>query len=424
MSIRNLLERQYAIKADLAAINTANPDSTLPAEAQIRWDTLQTELSAVESRIDRQTTIDDGERRIAGQPVSGTGDRHLDAEIRSGFSIVRAIAAQVPGLNVDAGREREISTEVARRSGRTFQGIAVPLAALEQRVQVTSPDTAGGYLVATDHRADQYIDLLRTLPAVRRMGARILSGLTGNVEIPRQTGASTGGWVGENQALTASDLAFGSMSMRPNHAGCITEFSRNMLQQSSPDIEALVRRDFAAELARVLDVAAINGTGVSAQPQGILGTTGIGSVALGTNGGALTADSLIDLMSQVADDNAESGNLQFLTNTRVRAKAAKLKDGDGNYLGLNQVFQEMPRTISNNVPSTLTKGSSGAVCSAVIYGNWSDLLIGIWAELDILVNPYETTAYSKGNVQVRAMLTCDIATRHPESFAAIQDILA
>lgn len=372
----------------------------------------------------RQATIDDLESRIAGQPVSGTGDRHLDAEIRSGFSIVRAIAAQVPGLTVDAGREREISTEVARRSGRTFQGIAVPLAALEQRVQVTSSDPAGGYLVATDHRADQYIDLLRTLPAVRRMGARILSGLTGNVEIPRQTGASTGGWVGENQALTASDMAFGAMSMTPSHAGCLTEFSRNMLQQSSPDIEALVRRDFAAELARVLDVAAINGSGVSAQPQGILGTTGIGNVALGANGGALTADSLIDLMSQVADDNAESGNLQFLTNTKVRAKAAKLKDGAENYLGLNKVFQEMPRTISNNVPSTLTKGSSGAVCSAVIYGNWSDLLIGIWAELDILVNPYETTAYTKGNVQVRAMLTCDIAARHPESFAAIQDIIA
>jgi hypothetical protein len=87
------------------------------------------------------------------------------------------------------------------------------------------------------------------------------------------------------------------------------------------------------------------------------------------------------------------------------------------------VFQGVPVAYTNLVTSAGTKGS-GTGLSTLLYGNWSDLLIGVWSELDILVNPFESTAYSKGNVQIRAMMTVDIAVRHPESFAAITDIVA
>jgi len=81
-----------------------------------------------------------------------------------------------------------------------------------------------------------------------------------------------------------------------------------------------------------------------------------------------------------------------------------------------------PLASSQNVPSTLTKGTSSGVCSALIFGDWSQLMLGFWSELDILVNPYESTAYSKGNVQVRAMATADVAIRHPAAFAATVDL--
>ena len=194
--------------------------------------------------------------------------------------------------------------------------------------------------------------------------------------------------------------------------------------QSSPDVEQLVRGILAQVLAQSLDAAAIAGTGASNQPRGVLNTSGIGSVAMGTNGLAVTYDAVADLMGTVADANAEAGSLAFLTNTKVRRAVAKLKDTQARPLGAEVVFQGMPRAFSNNVPANLTKGTSSGVCSALIYGNWADLLIGLWSEIDVLVNPYESTAYSKGNVQVRAMTTCDISVRHPESFGAIQDILA
>jgi HK97 family phage major capsid protein len=428
VTTREILARQAAVEAEMRAIHTAHPDGALDGAAESRWSALVTEHDGLKSAAARQSMLDEADRRASGTPLNGGTDKHLDAEFRN-FSIVRAMAGAA-GLNVDAGREREISAEVARRSGRTFEGIAVPMAALsgpvEQRV-FTTTNPAGGpgsNLIQTSVLGDQFIDKLRAALVIRQLGATVLSGLVGNVAIPRLKADATGGWVAENSPVSASDPQTDQVTLSPHHAGAIIEFSRNMLLQSSPDIESIVRGDLAAVLAQTLDNAAINGTGASNQPRGILNTAGIGNVAMGTNGLALTYACMADLMGTVADANAETGSLSYLTNTKVRRAAAKLVDSQGRPLGTDVVFQGAPRAFTNNVPANLTKGTSSGICSAAIWANWADLLIGVWSELDILVNPYESTAYPKGNVQVRAMLTCDVSVRHPESFGAILDILA
>jgi HK97 family phage major capsid protein len=280
-------------------------------------------------------------------------------------------------------------------------------------------------LIGTDFRSDMFVDMLRSSLAVRRLGARFLNDLRGNVDIPRQKGSATAQWVAENSPLSLSDLSFDKVSLTPKHCGAVTEISRNLLLQSSPDVEQLVRSDFAAVLAEALDRAAIAGTGSSNQPRGVLSTVGIGSVAMGTNGAALTYNAVADLIGAVADVNAEaSGTLGFATNTKVRRAVAKMVATDNRPLGEDVVFQGLPRIFANTVPSTGSKGTTNGTLSSIVYGNWSDLLIGVWSEFDLLVNPYETTAYLKGNIQVRGMLTADVAVRHAESFAAITDIVA
>ncbi len=423
MTMLEILAKRDAIRVEMRSIHAAHPDA-LPTEAQTRWTALESEAAALALSEHRQAMVDDMDRRATGQPIQGS-DRSFDHEVRQ-FSIVRALAGAAGMPGVDAGREREISAEVARRSGRQFQGVAVPLAALETRV-FTTGNPAGGpgsNIISTDVLANQTIDRLRASMVVRQLGATVLSGLTGNVAIPRVKADATATWVAENAAITATDPQTDQVTLAPKHVGSITEFSRNLLLQSSPDVEQLVRGILAQVLAQSLDAAAIAGTGASNQPRGVLNTSGIGSVAMGTNGLAVTYDAVADLMGTVADANAEAGSLAFLTNTKVRRAVAKLKDTQARPLGAEVVFQGMPRAFSNNVPANLTKGTSSGVCSALIYGNWADLLIGLWSEIDVLVNPYESTAYSKGNVQVRAMTTCDISVRHPESFGAIQDILA
>jgi len=406
MKTSDLIEQRAGI---VARMNTAHE-----ADDNAAFEAAETELRNLDAKLDRQRKIDAADRAELGTPING--DSKLDREIRSRFHIGRAIAGAA-GLTVDWGFEREVQGELAKRAGRNAEGVFIPTECFETRVLTTA---TGGELVPTEHRPDQYINALVASAKVRSLGATVLSGLTGNLSIPRETDSPAIGWVAENAALTLDDANFDNITLSPKHAGALSEWSRNMLLQASPDVEALLRRMLARNLALAIDKAAINGSGTGAEPKGILNFAGIGNVAVGTNGGALTGDLARDLIAAVDILDAPGNSRAFLSTPAVKAGATKIKDGQGNYMGLPTVFAGERAEFSNSVPGDLTKGS-GTGLSAVIYGDWSELLIGIWSEIDILVNPFESTAYSKGNISIRAMATVDTAVRHVASFAAIKD---
>lgn len=428
MNTRQMLERRAKLVKELRELQDAADSSSnggMSEEQASAFDKLKAALAELEDAMGRRAMIEEAERRMAGTPVA-SADRAFDRQLHD-FSIVRAIAGAA-GMDVDAAREREVSQEIARRSGRKFEGIAIPVQALrrpaERRdvISTTTPATGpGGNLIATLLDGSQYIDLLRAALVIRQLGARVLTGLTSNVDIPRMTQSAAVGWVAENQALNFSNEGFDKISLRPKHAGAIVEMSRNMLQQSTPDIEQLVRGDLAAVLARALDSAAIYGDGTANNPVGILHTPGIGVFPLGPNGAPITYDAIADLMGLVLNANVMGDDMGFLGNTKVRQHVAKMLNLQGQPLGFDTIFEGQPQAWSNLVPSNLTKGT-GTNLSALIYGNWSDLILGFWSELDVLVNPYADGPYQKGNIWVRAMMTCDIQVRHPESFAAVTDI--
>ena len=416
MKTNQLLEQRAAIVERMTAAHGGDD--------QAAFDTAKTELQAVDTKLERQRTIDDLERREAGTPIAG--DAKLSTELRTNFSLVRAMAMQADLGGHDFGFEREVQGELQKRAGRSSQGVFVPTDIFLERRTVTTAAPAGGpggNLIATELHGEMYFDRLRAALKVQTLGATILSGLVGNVDIPGLKTSATSGWVAENTALTASDSQYRKISMTPKHVGAITELSRNMLMQTTPDMESLVRNDFALLLAEAIDKAAIAGSGAGAEPRGILNTAGIGDVPMGTNGAVMTLDAAIDVMGRVAIADAPEAARGFLTNNKVMVAAMKLKDGQGQPFGLNTVFQEQRREFSSNVPANLTKGT-GTSLSALLYGNWPDLVIGYWSAFDILTNPFEASAFSKGNVQVRAMLTADIAVRYVESFAAAKDIIA
>jgi HK97 family phage major capsid protein len=415
MKMTDLLERRTRTIADMRSITEtpAGDGGDLSNEQATKFDTMKAELQTLEKSIERQRLIDEAERRMNGEHIAGTGDNRLDAEMRN-FSLRRAILSQVPGHSEDCGRERELSGEIARRSGRPFQGIAVPMSVfqVEKRVITSESNTAtagGGELIATNLAAGMYIDILRSALVIRGLGATILTGLTGNVDIPKLSTSATVGWVAENSALTPSDQDYASVQLRPKHVGGIVEFSRNMLLQSSPDIETLVRNDFAAVIARAIDAAALVGGGAN-EPSGITTTSGVdNSVSFATP----SHENVMELIEVV--ESANSAGTAFCTNAqvvRVLRSTQRVTSTD------SVMIQEAPRQLAG-YPLAQT-----SLCppQTIIFGNWNDLLMGFWSELDVLVNPYESTAYSKGNVQVRAMATCDIALRHPESFAYSNDV--
>jgi len=342
------------------------------------------------------------------------------------FSIVRALQASVSGNWSNAGLEREVQQELSRANGRESQGIFVPDNGWATRDYTKGSSTQGQKLVGVDHLADRFIDVLRARLVTAEMGATFLPGLVSDVSIPRRTAGGTAYFVAEGSNVTESTGTFDSVSMSPKVMGAFSQFSYLMQLQATPEIEELIRQDFVALLAQKLDQVAINGGG-SNEPSGILQTSGIGSVVIGSNGGAITLDKMLDLKQTVAVDNADLPSAGFLTNTKVENALSKLKDGNSAYL-LNpygteigqQQFAGRQLMISNNVPSNLTKGSSSGVCSAAIYGNFSDLLIGLFGTLELLVDPY--TQFQSGGVGIRALQGVDVQVRHPESFGAILDI--
>ena len=381
--------------------------------------------SLVQPEIEQKTKTIQQTKQMTNQAISYTNDgwTEYDREAEQ-FSIVRALQGLVNG-NI-TGREREVQQELSNINGRKSQGIFVPDNGWGRRDYTKGSSTQGQKLVGVEHLADRFIDVLRARLVVAECGATILPGLQSDVSIPRRTGGASAFFVAESGNVTESTGTFDSVTMSPKVMGAFSQFSYLMQLQSTPEIEALIRNDFVALLAQKLDQVALNGGG-SNEPNGILQTSGIGAVVMGTNGGAITLDKMLDLKQTVAVDNADIPTAAFITNSKVENALSKLKDGNNQYL-LNPYGTEIGQMqfagrvlkVTNNIPSNLTKGSSSGVCSAAIYGNFQDLLIGLFGSLELLADPY--TQFQSGGVGVRALQAVDINVRHAQSFGAIVDI--
>jgi HK97 family phage major capsid protein len=355
---------------------------------------------------------------VVESPAIGMSDK----DVRE-FSFVRAINSLASGKGLDlAPFEKEVSEATGQRMRKQSSGFLVPMDVMTRDlVKNTAAD--GGYTVATNLLAGSFIELLRNKMMVRQMGATIMGGLVGDVAIPKQTGGASAYWVSEGNAPTESKQAFGQLTMTPKTVGGYTDISRKLMLQSSIDVEAFVRNDLALILALAIDKAAINGKSANGEPTGILNTTGIGSVVGGNNGAAPSWANMVDLETQVAAANADMGSLGYLTNPKVRGKL-KVTAKAGTYptfVWENGTVNGYRAEATNQVPSDLDKGTSTGVCSAIIFGNFADLVIAEWGALDVLVDPF--TGGAAGTTRVRCLQDIDLGIRHAGSFAAMVDAL-
>lgn len=385
-----------------------------------------------------------------GKPLDTPGSQiGLNDREARGYSLLRAIRASTDNDWSGAEFERECHETVVKRTGGSARprGFKVPYEVLRVRrplsqrsidrtvqlllqlrdLSVGTP-SAGGFLKATEHMDMDFIELLRNRMMVTNLGARVLTGLVGDISFPKQTGSASAQWITEGNNVTESNAVFGQVLMQPGTVAARQDMTRKLLLQSSPDVEDLVRDDLNMVLALALDLAAIAGSGTGAEPLGILGTSGVGLVPIGTNGGAPTWPHIVNLETEVAVDNADVGSLAYLTNARVRGKLKQTEKfatagqpvwerGDpGDPTG--GAVNGYRGAVSNQVPSNLTKGS-GTNLSAIIFGNFRDLMIGEWGELEITADPYALG--DSGGLVLRAFLDADVAVRHPESFAIVND---
>ncbi len=407
MKISALREQR---SAKVAAMKTlvdaaAAEGRDLSADETKQFESLKAEERALSAQVERAEHLADCERRAAGTPVSQNASTDLD-RLAGNVSVIKVLRCQMEGRSLD-GAELEYAREAEIRTGRKAEGAFVPFASLEKRANTTA---TAPELVANDHRADLYIGPLREALLARSLGIRVLTGLRGNVTVPKYGSGLETGWVTEGQAVPEGQMSFDGVTLTPKHVGGKTEMSRQLIQQSSPAIEQLVREDLSFLIARQIDRAIINGSGAAGEPLGILQTPGIQTIAD-------LPDTWAEVLAMLEKlDDVEISNGRWLTTAAIRtalAAAEKVTGSGSGFLYDNGLMAGLSLAASKSVPT-----------GKLILGDFSQVMLGVWSEVDILVNPYAEPAYSRGGVQVRAMATVDTAVRHPEGFVVASEAVA
>jgi HK97 family phage major capsid protein/HK97 family phage prohead protease len=360
-------------------------------------------------------------RQVANKPLAA--DVKLNERERKQYSYVRAIAAAIARAEGQAvsGFEAELSQELERQlpaNAKRHGGIFVPMRLQAERAAIAeslwNTSTKGSSTVFTE--PGEFIDLLRNQTVAVELGARVMAGLTSPVSFPKQTGAATAYWMPENDGtnVTASNATLGSVSLTPKTLQATTAFSRQLMAQSSIDVEQFIRNDLAAQHALAWDRAVLHGSGSNNEPTGIYAASNVNSIAMG---GTPTYGKLIDMVTEVLKDNALMGNLAFATTPGMAGKLAQTVIAastdsrmiwtgplnDGQLVGYRAVA-------TNQVLATLGSGSD----HGVIFGDFTSVMIGTWGALEIVVDPYALK--KQGMVEVTSFQLADIALRHPQSF--------
>lgn len=345
------------------------------------------------------------------------------------FSIFRAIEAMVSGKWEKAGFERECSNSMLQKVGEsgisTRGGILLPVEVrqfhaaesvvkrmLAKRDMTVGTDANGGYLVGVDHRADQFIDLLRAESVMGRAGARFISGLVGDFSAPKKTAGSTAYWLtNESTATTESQVTLGQLLMTPKNVAGYTEISHQLLRQSSPDAEAMTMDDLLETLRVDVDAKAFNGSGSSGQPTGVLNTAGIGSVT----GTSMDYADILEFQTDLANANALTENCMYIATPAVAALLAQ-----------RQRFSSTDTPLWNgSVLSALmagfrAMGTTQMPSATMCFGNFSDVIIGEWGVTELDID--RAANFPAGIIGVRAWATVDIGVRRAGSFSAASSI--
>ena len=343
------------------------------------------------------------------QPIRSTdvtsNDVGLSEKETKQFSFVRALNYLANPGDASARRAAEFEIEVgeaaAKKYERSSNGIVVPNEVL-RRDLVAGTATAGGNLVADELLSGSFIDLLRNRLALAQAGVTMLTGLQGNISIPRQSSASTAYWVGENAAPTESQQAIDQVNMTPKTVGAFVDYSRRLLLQSSIDVEGMVRNDLSRVIALELDRAAIYGTGSSNQPLGLTNVTGIGSQTITTYG---TFAEYIGMETDVAAANADAGSLRYIVNASARGalKSTEKATGTAQFVYENDEINGYPVIVSNQLQN-----------NDALFGDFSMMIMGMWSGLDLTVDPY--AGATAGTVRIIALQDVDVAVKQPGAF--------
>lgn len=349
------------------------------------------------------------------------------------YSLLKALREMSEGgIGAVTGLEKEVSQAIKERQAperRKSGHLSIPwdlsIGARRDPIpkEFRNLDVTTGAGAVYETVSNSMIELLQNLMLTRRLGVRVMTGLNGNLSLPKKTGRGTAYWVTPGNAPTGSNPTIGAIDLAPNTVGMVEKYDRRFLMQTSVDAEMFLREDISEVMALELDRVVFNGSGLGAEPRGIITYTGVNVVALGTDGGAITRAALLQAETEMEADNALLGNISWTTTPEVKGLLKDTEAGTAGFpiwiWGPDNTLVSYPAYATNQMPSDLTKGT-GTDLHAAILGNWREAILAFWSGLDILVDPY--TSGDSGTVRIVALQDADFELRHPEAFSVIRDI--
>ncbi len=367
------------------------------------------------------------------KPIGEPGKLDVKPKEWGRYSISRAISmltqSATSGGKVD-GFEKEISDEIALKRGVKPQGLFMPDEAMVtgHRSYVAATGTLGAMLIDTDNLGDQFIPLLRNRARVLQLGARVLN-LTNPVTIPRQNAAGATNFVAETTAATLGTGNFTQITLTPQAVSAFQQYSKQLLLEGNPSIDALIRDDIMNEIALKIDLAALHGgASASGASNGIAGTSGIGSVALSSNGLALgntTAyPAMVSLESLIAAANADVASMGYLMRAGHRGAlktSARFANSNTPVWETNNTVNGYNAQVTQQIATNLTTGTATTICSMIFFGDWNQLIVANFGATDLVVDPYVLAV--NGVVRVIARRWFDIGVRQAGAFAVLGGVL-
>lgn len=302
-----------------------------------------------------------------------------------------------------------------------------------QAAQATTPDSAGGILVPGDYSTD-LIELLRHRTVVRAAGARVLPVNRGSLVVPRQATGVSGSWVGEATGTNAQALTFDSITLTPKKCMAVVAMSNELIADSSPQADGIVREDLVAALGTAEDYAYIRGAATDASvPTGMRYLAETVTATAGTGTAAHMLSDVKGVLKRItASLKGNSMSLAWLMHPNMRFAlefAKNATNGDYEFPEVRQgMLRGRPIFETTAIPVNLGTGSDE---SEVYLVNVPDLLIGQTAGISVDVSSEAsylnssgtaTSAFALDQTVIRAIMRTDFNVRRNESVEVVSGV--
>ncbi|MCF0060126.1 phage major capsid protein [Dyadobacter chenwenxiniae] len=429
-TLKELLDERALKFGEAETLADESDKRELTAEERTLFTTRTSEVLVLDEVIASKRQIESfqlGRAAYVGSGEEGNRDTSKgDQRDLAGYNLNKALLAKLDNRALD-GIEAEVQQMAEARAKEdgiklTGNGIVVLDEVLQKRgqtvtLQTTNPGDQGGVLV--EKKLQGVLEVLQANTFLDEVGARFMTGLTGDLVFPVQETMPIIQELTEIEAMNDSEILFSSFEMKPARRGTTVPISRQLLIQSSIDMQNFTINAIGEALAQKMNAEAISNLLT------IITLANGNLLALGLNGAAPTYNDIVALEALVDGYNHKRGTPKYLTNTKVKAKLKTTQkftgtNGDPVYNDDNEL-NGYKAVISNIVPSNLTKGTATNVASAIVYGNFSDFMVGMWGGTEYIIDPFAKK--KSAQIEITANAFWNMKAARVKSFSGIKDAL-